>query len=262
MQLTNEQVAQFERDGYLFFEELFSPEEVAALDAAIPKINADLTRGGVRREASSDTVRFFHGPHLYNDTVGRLSRHPRLAGPAAQLLDSSIYVFQSRLVMKTGLTERPFSGFPWHQDFSTWYLIDGMVEPTPVIVAIFVDEVTACNAPIQLIPQSHRYGLITDRDREPEDESYSQIVIHPQRLRELVDEGGITALLGAPGSVLFMHSNLVHASTENISPLRRAFYYVIYDNIDNVCQNTTRSQYRASLDNTPITALPDDCLIR
>ena len=36
MNLTPEQRVQFDRDGYLFFPGLFSPDEVATLNAAVP----------------------------------------------------------------------------------------------------------------------------------------------------------------------------------------------------------------------------------
>ena len=38
MNLTKEQIAQFDKDGYLFFPNLFSKEEVQNLSAEVPKL--------------------------------------------------------------------------------------------------------------------------------------------------------------------------------------------------------------------------------
>ena len=38
MKLTPAQLEQFDRDGYLFFPGLFTPEETAGLNAAVPAI--------------------------------------------------------------------------------------------------------------------------------------------------------------------------------------------------------------------------------
>ena len=38
MKLTPEQFAQFDRDGYLFFPGLFTPEETQTLNAAVPEL--------------------------------------------------------------------------------------------------------------------------------------------------------------------------------------------------------------------------------
>ena len=41
----------------------------------------------------------------------------------------------------------------------------------------------------------------------------------------LVEEGGIVAPTGKPGSVLMFHGNLVHASAPNITPYPRRIVY-------------------------------------
>jgi L-proline 4-hydroxylase len=261
MRLTNAQVEQFNREGYLFFPTLFSPEEVAILEATISDV-AQADAPGVKREESSHTVRMIHGPHLIHETIGRLACHPRLIGPAQQLLGSPVYLFQSRLVLKQGLENRPFEGFPWHQDFSTWYLLDGMPEPRAVVIGIFLDEMTACNAPVLIVPQSHRWGLISDGRPLPKVEHYTQVVISREVLQDLVKEGGLVPLLGSPGAAFFINCNLVHGSSENISPWRRAIQYMIFNSVENRCLRMTRQEHHAARDLTPITPLSDDCLLR
>lgn len=258
MKLSAHDLERYETEGYLFFERVFSASEVALLAAAVPEVVDASALPGVSHEAGSSAIRMVHGAHSRSSTIARLACHPRLSGPASQILRDDLYVYQSRLVVKGGLEERPCAGFPWHQDYSTWHLLDGMPEPRAVVIAVFVDDVTACNAPILVVPGSHRRGLLGQAQRDPE--TYAQIVIDRDTLASLVAEGGLRALTGPPGSVLFMHCSLVHASGENISPLRRAVYYVIFNATSNVCAGGTRAEHHASRAIAPIVPLDDDCL--
>src|ERR1700704_272999 len=134
MELSQAQVDTFQREGFLVIERAFSPPEVAVLQAALPEIT-DPSRGRVGFDEASGMVRLSHGAHLYNETIRRLSLHPRLVRPAQRLLDTEFHVYQSRLTVKPGLgtnsagTAVLASGWVWHQDFSTWYRSDGMPEP-------------------------------------------------------------------------------------------------------------------------------------
>jgi ectoine hydroxylase len=258
MKLSAHDLERYETEGYLFFERVFSASEVALLAAAVPEVVDASALPGVSHEAGSSAIRMVHGVHSRSSTIAHLARHPRLVGPAGQILRDDLYVYQSRLVVKAGLEERPFAGFPWHQDYSTWHLLDGMPQPRPVVIAVFVDDVTACNAPILVVPGSHRRGMLGQAQRDPE--KYEQVVVDRDTLASLVAEGGMRALSGPPGSVLFMHCNLVHASGENISTFRRAVYYVIFNATSNVCAGGTRAEHHASLATAPLVPLDDDCL--
>jgi len=259
MELTDAQVEAYEREGYLFFDRLFSPGEVAVLERAMPEIT-DPSRPEVSLDEASGTVRLCHGPHLFNEPFRRLASHPRLVLPARRLLGADVYLYQTRLTMKAGLGQMQASGWPWHQDYSTWYVADGMPQPRALAVFVFLDEVTACNGPLMIIPRSQQAGLVSRPLGRFDDQEYSQIIIDPQRLREMAREGGVTAPLGAAGSVLFMHCNLVHGSTENISPLRRALFSVVFNAVDNVTRHL-RPEHYSGRDTRPLRPLPEDCLL-
>jgi hypothetical protein len=57
-----------------------------------------------------------------------------------------------------------------------------------------------------------------------------------------------------------MHCALVHSSTENISPLRRALFAVVFNPVDNRPQHPRKEPYApANMD--PVRPLADDCLL-
>jgi ectoine hydroxylase len=213
-------------------------------------------------EESGDAIRMIKGMHLYNEIIYRLTRHPRIVEPCEQLLGSEIYVHQTRLTLKEGLKSSPSKGYPWHQDYSTFLRLDGMPEPRALVVAVFLDDVTACNAPLMMIPGSHKRGLIINRGSAPDPNPNIQLVIEGDRVRELVAEYGLVAQLGPAGSVVIMHVALAHGSTENISPMNRAFCYVIFNSVENRCANLRRGDdYEASSDFTAVTPMADNCLL-
>lgn len=260
MRLSNEQRRQYEENGYLFFESLFTPREVELLcEHAFAESMGGRDSVKMEMGAKAPTVRMLRGIHNDDPLFDRLVHHPRLAVPSRDLIGETIYVYQTRVVVKSGIQERAFTLYPWHQDFSTWKVHDGMAEPRPVVIGIFLDEINACNAPLMVVPGSHRRGMIPRSEIAPDPMGTGQIVIDAPTMQSLVAQGGVRALMGPPGSTFFMHSNLVHASNENITPLRRSILYVIYNAVSNYC-TSKRAEYFAPSECKPVEPLADDCL--
>jgi L-proline 4-hydroxylase len=254
MNLTARQVEDFHRRGFLFLERAFAPAEVAVLDAALPEVLA-APPAKVVLDAATGSVRMSRDLHLVSEPFRRLARHPRLAAPAMQLLGGPVFLFQTRLNLKVGMERQASQGYPWHQDFSTWHFRDGLPEPRAVVAFVFLDDVTPCNAPLLVIPGSHRGGLLAGAER-PAADGYRHI--DHATLRELCDRGGVEAALGAAGSALLMHCNLAHASTENISPLRRALCSIVFSACDN---RPAAAAAPGTWDLEPIHPLADGCLL-
>ncbi|MBW8857075.1 MAG: proline hydroxylase, partial [Bradyrhizobium sp.] len=79
MKLTQQQIDDFNREGWLFLPELFSPEEVAYLAQEAASIY-DANRPEVWREKSG-APRTAFAAHLYNEGFGALGAHPRMIDP-------------------------------------------------------------------------------------------------------------------------------------------------------------------------------------
>ena len=74
MRLTPEQLEQFDRDGYLFFPGLFTPEETQNLTDAVPELYSRREAYNVR-EKGSDAVRTNFAAHMYSEPFAKLARH-------------------------------------------------------------------------------------------------------------------------------------------------------------------------------------------
>ncbi len=254
MKLSEAQIAQFEREGYLFLPECFSRAEAAMLRAEADAVYA-LDREEVWRE-SSGVARTAFAAHTYNEAFRRLGAHPRMINPVMQLLGGPVYMHQYKVNAKAA-----FDGeiWQWHQDYGTWARDDEMPEPRAMNIAVFLDEVSAVNGPLMLIPGSHRQGTLP-AGHDLATTSYPLWTLDRETVTRLAQQGGIVAPTGPAGSVLMFHCNLVHASPPNISPFGRTIVYLSLCHVDNHIRRFKRAEWIAHRDFAPIECLPDDCL--
>jgi L-proline 4-hydroxylase len=254
MRLTDDQLQTFDEDGYLFFPGKFSPKEAALLKAEADAVYA-LEREEVWRE-SSGAARTAFAAHTYNDAFARLGAHPRLIEPVMQILGGPVYIHQFKVNAKAA-----FDGevWQWHQDYGTWKRDDEMPEPRAMNIAVFLDEVTAANGPLLLIPGSHKQGVL-QAGHDLETTSYPLWTLERETVTKLAERGGCVAPTGPAGSMLMFSSLLVHASPPNISPFGRTIVYLSLCHVDNHIRAFNRSEWIAHRDFTPIEPLEDDCL--
>ena len=94
MTLSNQQMQQFDREGYLFLPDLFSEEEIAVLRSeALAIFHTD--RKEIWREKSGSPRTAF-AAHTYNEAFRLLGAHPRLIRPVEQVFGESCTCTSSR----------------------------------------------------------------------------------------------------------------------------------------------------------------------
>jgi len=270
MKLTPEQHAAFDRDGYLFFPGLFTPEETRTLNDAVPALYARREAYNVR-EKGKDAVRTNFAAHLYSEPFAKLARHPRMVEPVADLLGEALYMHQFKINGKMA-----FEGdvWQWHQDYGTWLNDDQMPTERAMNVAIFLDDVNEYNGPLMFIKGSHKKGVV-DAKHDTTTTSYPLWTVDNELITQLVERGGgkpgydaegravgggIVSPKGPAGSMILFHSCLVHASGSNLSPYNRVSVYLSLCAVSNHIRRFKRPEYIAHRDFTPIECLPDDCL--
>ena len=262
MKLTPEQKEQFERDGYLFFPGLFTPDETRTLTDAVPELYSRQEDYNVR-ERGTNSVRTNFAAHMYSAPFARLGRHPRMIEPVEDLLGEKLYMHQFKINGKMA-----FEGdvWQWHQDYGTWKNDDLMPTERAMNIAIFLDEVNEFNGPLMFIPGSHKKGVV-DARHDLTTTSYPLWTVDNALITQLVNraggsKGGIVSPKGPAGSMILFHSCLVHASTSNLSPFNRVAVYLSLCAVSNHIRRHQRTEYIAHRDFTPIECLPDDCLLK
>lgn len=278
IEVRHEQLRDYSTKGFLLFPEVFSGAEVEAMKRELLAIFGEETERRVL-EKQGAVVRSVYGSHTTNKVFYRLVRHPKLLGPARQILRSEVYVYQFKINAKA-----PFGGdlWDWHQDYVFWLNEDGLRTPRVISVAIFLDEVTEFNGPMFLIPGSHSEGAINTSPRDEATEKVSQSETYADSpawisnltadlkysldrdlVAKLTRKHGMVSAKGPAGSALFFDGNIVHASTNNISPFGRAVVIITFNSVENIPRPgpSPRPDFLVSRDYTPLVPLTGDTLL-
>jgi len=155
----------------------------------------------------------------------------------------------------------------WHQDFATYHRVDGIPEARGLVIGVLIDTVGAANAPVIVLPGSHRGGIVSEAvidgaASDHEGAARYRYDISLATIARLAAAAEPEAVLGPAGTVFLMHANLVHGSSVNILPARRAIAYVNVSPCDNRGESFTRPEYYAARDFEPLELSPPDCLRR
>jgi len=236
--VTREQAEQFDRDGYLVLDDLFTEDEIAFLQGETGRLLAEpaaLAPETVVSEPGGAEIRSIFEIHVQSRALARLAADERLADVARFLLGDEVYIHQSRLNYKPGFQGKEFY---WHSDFETWHVEDGMPRMRALSMSVLLAENTPHNGPLMLIPGSHRVFL-TCVGETPEDHYRQSLkkqeygVPDEDSLAELAHRHGIVAPTGKPGTVVIFDCNVMHGSNGNITPFPRANAFLVYNAVSN-----------------------------
>jgi ectoine hydroxylase len=265
MRLSDEQLAHYQRDGFLIFPELLSADEIAAMKSELQRlegVDTDL----IVRERDSGSVKTLYRVHEADGATASppfraAGRSPRLLSPAQQLLnDEDLYLYHTKCNRKAAIDG---SIWQWHQDYGTWKN-DGTPEPELTTALIMMDEATEANGCLYFIPGSHRLGLL-DAEMDDRTTSYKFYVIPKQQLIGIMERSPEpVAITGKPGTVVFFHCNILHGSGHNMSRHDRWQVYFVYNRVANHPLDVAnpRPDYVRSTNWAPLRVESDDMLAR
>lgn len=264
--LSPAQTQQFERDGYLALDHLFTADEVAVLQGETAKLLASpaaLEPETVITEPGEVEIRSIFMIHRQNAVMARLAADERLAGVARFLLGGDVYIHQSRLNYKPGFHGKEFY---WHSDFETWHVEDGMPRMRALSMSVLLSPNTVNNGPLMLIPGSHGKFLSCTGETP---ENHYQMSLKRQEygvpgkdcLAGLAAEHGIAAPVGDPGKVIIFDCNIMHGSNGNITPFPRANTFIVYNSASNRLVSPfgpkmPRPEFIAARKHTPVLEKP------
>ncbi|WP_433685167.1 ectoine hydroxylase [Nocardia sp. CA-119907] len=258
----SEELASFDANGFGMVEQLLTPTEVDEFSAEIDRLaNAPELRGDDRVvvEKSSNRVRSVFEVHRLSAAIADLVRESRVAGLARQMLGSEVYIHQSRVNYMPGFRG---TGFYWHSDFETWHAEDGMPAPRAVSLSIALTNNYPINGSLMVMPGSHRTfvpcigSTPAEHYRESLQEQEIGVPTHAD-IAALADRYGITQFTGPAGSALLFDSNIMHGSSNNITPFPRSNIFLVFNSVENTLVQpfaapAPRPTYIASRDFTPV----------
>jgi len=199
--LTDAQVRDFKRDGFLGPVDLISREEAAALRAHIEAVEARI--GG---EIQS---RFKIKAHLPFPWLCELISHPRLLDAVEDIIGPNILCWGSSFFQKNAHDPRFVS---WHQD-STYY---GLEPPETLTAWIAISDSTLESGCVRFVPGTHGKGIY----RHEEYKAADNLLTRGQTILGVDTAKAVPMVLRA-GQFSFHEEDTVHASDPNNSDDRR-----------------------------------------
>ncbi len=225
-QLTQEQIADYQRDGLLVVRKMFDAEELAPLGQAYrddPTVNGSIY-GMEDNEGKAHP--FNTWTELSDDIIGMIPRMARMVESSEALLGERCYHWHSKFSIKTSTCD---ARVDWHQDYASWY-DDGVLFPHMLTVGIAVEPTTKANGCVQFVPGSHHLGRIGTISDSAEG-SYTQDQTTRFELAKQVL--GIRYVEMDVGDAVFFHSNTLHGSGLNTTDSERVMIFCSYNAVSN-----------------------------
>lgn len=225
------QVDQYHQQGFLVVEHVLTSEEIAALQhdfdqwveesrsQSAPWGNTQdgRSRFDIESDHSADhpSLRRVSSPNDISAAYRHAALQSRMAQIAGQLIGGSgARYHHSKINSKLPHTATKVE---WHQDF----LFTPHSNDDVVTALLMISEVTPENGPLNVVPGSHRGPLYSHW----QDGRFTGAV-EPAVVKEQCQQP--SACFGPSGSVCFMHTRLLHASSPNETEWPRTLFIAVY----------------------------------
>jgi len=221
--LSDSQVAEFQRDGYLIRRRYFDQEEMNLLLQTARTDHNMIGHNIPIKDAAGRQSKLSLWNHPGDDLYGMFSRGRRIVDACEQLLGGEVYHYHSKMMLKE---PKVGGAWEWHQDYGYWYQ-NGCLLPDMLSALIAVDRATKENGCLQLLKGSHRMGRV-EHGRFGD-----QTGADPERVAEASKRLELVYFEAEPGDVLFFHANTLHSSAPNTSPNPRWSLICCYNTREN-----------------------------
>jgi len=205
--LTDQDIANYQRNGYLCPLDILSPKEAAEGRADVEALEADYA--GKLEKPVSDYLRM--NAHFASDVPLRIARDPRVLDKIEGILGPDILLWSCEYFIKEANTKKIVS---WHQDLTYWGMDGSDHEVTAWIALSPATEHSGC---MKFVPGSHTQTIVPHSDTFAQDNLLSR----GQEIAVDVDENDAIFAELQPGQMSLHHGRLFHGSGPNVSDDRR-----------------------------------------
>jgi len=235
--LSKAQIEQFQQDGYIFVQ-LFDAEEMTLLLNTARADHNMISHNIPVKDAAGRQSKLSLWNHPGDDIYGMIARSHRVVDSMEQLLGGEIYHYHSKMMLKE---PKVGGAWEWHQDYGYWYQ-NGCLFPDMASCLIAVDRATKENGCLQVLKGSHHMGRV-EHGRFGE-----QTGADPERVAAAMKRCELVYCEMEPGTALFFHGNVLHASAANTSPNPRWSLICCYNKASNDPYKTSHHPNYTKLD--------------
>lgn len=213
--LSDEQVAQFDRDGFVVVPDVFDAAAVAEIAAEIDTFEAEvesfLKQLDGERISIAEAGAITFTTHLVarSERLKAFSRHPFFTGVCADLIGPDVNLYWDQAVYKK--PEKP-RRFPWHQDNGYAF-----VEPQQYLTCwVALTAATLDNGCPQVAQGLHRAGTL------------AHTYVEPLGWECLTDPDAVAVAEVGAGGVVVFSSLTPHLTGPNVTDAVRKAYILQY----------------------------------
>lgn len=248
-QLNEEQVNDYNRNGYVIVKNYLSAPEVEKLQ------HIAFADGAMRRHAfdlndqsgKKTKLTLWYAPG--NDAYGLLTKSRRMVDSADKLMDgdSPVCHFHSKLMQKE---PRVGGAWEWHQDYGYWYKNEFLLPDQMISIMVAITDANKENGCLQVISGTHKMGRIEhgfSGEQVGASQHYVDLALKTMKL--------VYVELKA-GDALIFHPNLLHRSEANLSEHPRWSLISVYNRANNVPYNEPSKS-----STIPVQMVPDEALL-
>jgi non-haem Fe2+, alpha-ketoglutarate-dependent halogenase len=207
--LTQAQIDQFWRDGYLAPVRVMSEQEAAAVRARLEAHERE-TGGPLRGDLR-------HKSHLLFTWLADLVRKDKIVDAIEDLYGPNLLCWTSNFFIKEAANPAFVS---WHQDSTYW----GLSKPDVVTAWVALSPSNKANGAMEVIPGTHTMDQIPHRDTFDK----NNLLTRGQEVAVEVDQSKAVRLDLQPGEISLHHVRIVHGSPPNPSNDRRIGFAIRY----------------------------------
>jgi ectoine hydroxylase len=232
--LNEKELEAYEEDGFIIIPEVFSQKEIKKFKQELK--NLELDEKNRRKEEfisepDSNKIRTIFNQHLFSKIYKKLSKDPRILNKVMQILGSDVYIHHGRINVK-----RAYRGksFPWHSDFETWHSEDGLPNCRCLSAWLMLTDNTQFNGPLYLIKESHK-KFVSCKGVTPKDNYKKSLqkqeygVPSIDAIKKLSKNDKLVSAIGKAGTLVLHDGNILHGSSDNISPDDRTNIFFVYN---------------------------------
>jgi ectoine hydroxylase-related dioxygenase (phytanoyl-CoA dioxygenase family) len=218
---TEQDVRFFEENGYWVSPKIFSDDELKEIIERQERIyNEEYETGKPpwigywKKGDNPKKLRKTDNSHWSDLVLRRVATHPVIGEIAGRLMRADmIRLWHDQLLYKPGPnTKTETANVGWHQDYSYWQCC---AEPTLVTAWVAFTDVDLSNGCMQVIPRSHKWGLLEVSDFFEQDMEKLEA-----GLKKVIPEGETFSpvpLIMKAGQVSFHHALTIHGSGPNLT---------------------------------------------
>ena len=200
--LSDSEIAQFERDGYVFPVPVLGVAEANEYRARLEALEAE--QGGHLVGLQRNKA------HLLFKWLDDLIRDPRILDPIEQLIGPNLLCWNTIFWIKESGSN---SFVSWHQDTKYW----GLSSDKVVTAWLALSSASVDSGCMRVIPGTHVGDVLPHEDRYHED----NMLTRGQEIADGVDESVAVHMPLEAGQMSFHNYRLAHASGANSAPDRR-----------------------------------------